>query len=63
MSKDSTKMKYVVAYLAGDEGDGVSSDWIPCYDMDDAINHKRRIQNQTSFGSITITKILERHDH
>lgn len=63
MNKTDRKMRYVVAYLAGAEDDGMSSDWIPCYDMTDAVNHKRRIQRQTEFGTVTITKILERHDH
>ena len=63
MNKTDSKMRYVVAYLAGAEDDGMSSDWIPCYDMTDAVNHKRRIQRQTEFGTVTITKILERHDH
>ena len=63
MNKTDRKMRYVVASLAGAEDDGMSSDWIPCYDMTDAVNHKRRIQRQTEFGTVTITKILERHDH
>jgi hypothetical protein len=63
MNKDDKQMRYVVAYLAGAEDEGMFSDWIPCYDMTDAVNHKRRIQRQTKFGTVTITKILERHDH
>ena len=63
MNKDDKQMRYVVAYLAGAEDEGMSSDWIPCSDMTDAVNHKRRIQRQTKFGTVTITKILERHDH
>ena len=63
MNKDDKQMRYVVAYLAGAEDEGMSSDSIPCYDMTDAVYHKRRIQRQTKFGTVTITKILERHDH
>ena len=63
MNKTDNKMRYVVAYLAGEESEGMMSDWIPCYDMTDAVNHKRRIQRETDFGTVTITKILERHDH
>ena len=63
MNKDDKQMRYVVAYLAGAEDEGMSSDWIPCYAMPDAVNHKRRIPRQTKFGTVTITKILERHDH
>lgn len=58
-----SRVKYVVAYLSGKDGEGMSSGWIPCYDMTDAVNHKKRIQRQHQFGTVTINKVLELHDH
>ena len=59
MNKTDSKARYVVSYFAGKESEGVESDWIPCYDMTDAVNHKKRIQRQTQFGTVTINKVLE----
>ena len=36
------KMRYIVAYIAGHEEQGVSSDWVPCYDMVQAVDVSRR---------------------
>lgn len=56
------KMRYIVAYIAGHEEQGVSSDWVPCYDMVQAVDVSRRIQRQYGFATISIGEILERHD-
>ena len=55
-------MQYVVSYIAGNEDEGVSSDWIPCHDMTDAVEQKYKIQRQHGFSTVTISKIIERHD-
>jgi len=60
--KTSNQMQYVVSYIAGNEDEGVSSDWIPCHDMTDAVEHKYKIQKQHGFSTVTISKIIERHD-
>ena len=56
------KMRYIVAYIAGHEEQGVSSDWVSCQDMDQAVDVSRKIQRQYGFATISIGEILERHD-
>ena len=56
------KMRYIVAYIAGHDGQGVSSDWVSCQDMDQAVEASRKIQRQYGFATISIGKILEHHD-
>ena len=59
---EGRKPRYIVAYLAGHEDQGVTSDWIPCADMAQAVDESRRINRQYGFSTISIGEILEYHD-
>ena len=62
MEMSNRKMQYVVSYIAGNEDEGVCSDLIPCHDMTDAVEQKYKMQRQHGFSTVTISKIIERHD-
>lgn len=54
-------MKYIVAYVAGDLGDGITERWVPFATMEECEKHLERMGNVFDFATVTIAEIKTTH--
>jgi hypothetical protein len=54
--------QYIVAYVAGTTDEGMHSNWVPFRTDTEAESYVRVIKRNYDFSTITVSKILERHD-